>query len=131
MADPIPMTKRPQTEWFHGSPRKLKTLLPGSTVTPIRILARAFSHKPEVLSIEITENDDSGRRCFVITHDGTKSGFLHRVIVENPGTDLIRHPDSNGAAGEEMLTTRTLSLEFIEEVPLRSRYEYSEDLQPN
>jgi hypothetical protein len=124
----IPMTTRPHIEWYHGSPRKLHELISGSTVTPILILARAFSHKPETLSIEVTENDDSGQRFFRITHDGTKHGYLHRVIVEDPEKELIQHPESKGARGEEMLTTRVLQLEYLEEVPLEAVYEYSEDM---
>ncbi len=124
----IPMTKGTHTEWFHGSPQKLISVLPGSTVTPIMLLARAFSHKPKLISIDVTENDVSGKRCFSITHDGKKHGYLHKVIIESPETDLIQHPDSKGASGEEMLTTRPLPLEFIEEVPLQEKYEFSEDL---
>ncbi len=122
------MTTQPHIEWFHGSPKKLSELHSGSTVTPILILARAFSHKPEILSIEVSENDDTGKRSYKITHNGTKHGYLHRVLVTDPETDLIQHPDSKGARGEEMLTTRVLRLEYLEEVPLEAVYEYSEDI---
>ena len=123
-----PMTTKPHIEWFHGSPKRLNTLHSGSTITPILILARAFSHKPEILSIEVNENEDTEIRKFKISHDGTKHGFLYRVIVTDPKADLIQHPDSKGAPGEEMLTTRDLHLEFLEEVPLKEVYEYSEEL---
>ena len=63
-----------------------------------------------------------------ISHDGTKHGLLYRVIVTDPKADLIQHSDSKGAPGEEMLTTRNLHLEFLEEVPLKEVYEYSEEL---
>ena len=49
-------------------------------------------------------------------------------IVEDPITDLIQHPDSKGAPGEEMLTTHVLPIEFLEEVPLKAAYEYAEAL---
>jgi hypothetical protein len=124
----IPMTTQPHIEWFHGSPKKLNELQSGSTVTPILILARAFSHKPEILSVEVNENDDTGKRCFIITHNGKKHGYLHRVIVTDPETDLILHPESKGARGEEMLTTRILQLEFLEEVPLKTVYEYNQKI---
>lgn len=123
-----PMTTKPHIEWFHGSPKKLATLQTGSTVTPIRILAQAFSHKPENLSIEVTENEDNDTRHFMISHNGTKHGYLHRVIVVDPEADLIQHPDSQGALGEEMLTTQDLPLEFLEEVKLKEVYEYTEKL---
>ena len=122
------MTTKAYTEWFHGSPEILDTLRSGSTITPIITLARAFSHKPIELRIEVCENGDIGKRQIRISHDGTKHGYLYRVVVDDPETDLIQHPDSKGAPGEEMLTTHTLSLEFIEEVPIRLLYEYSEIL---
>ena len=122
------MTTKPHIELFHGSPKKLDTLLSGSTITPILILARAFSHKPEILSIEVNENENTKTRKFKISHDGTKHGYLYRVIVIDPKADLIQHPDSKVAPGEEMLTTHVLPLEFLEEVPLKEVYEYSEEL---
>lgn len=106
LSNAIPMTTKPHTEWFHGSSKRLVELHSGSTVTLVFILARAFSHKPEFLSIEVSENDDTGKRSFDITHDGTKHGFLYRVIVTDPENDLILNPASKGAQGEEMLTTR-------------------------
>ena len=42
-------------EWFHGSPLRLETLTTGSTITPLRDLARVFSHKPALVSL-----DDAG-----------------------------------------------------------------------
>ena len=123
-----PMTTKPHIEWFHGSPKILNTLHSGSTITPILILARAFSHKPEILSIEVNEDEDTKTRKFRISHDGIKHGYLYRVIASDPKADLIQHPDSNGAPGEEMLTTHELPLEFLEEVPLKEVYEYSEEL---
>ncbi len=120
------MTNKAHVEWFHGSPEKIKILRPGSTVTPIITLARAFSHKPVKLSIEVFENEDTGKRQIRISHDGTRQGYLYRVIVQKPETDLIQHPDSHGASGEEMLTKHALPLEYIEEVPLKNLYEYSE-----
>ena len=62
------MTTKPHIEWFHGSPNKLNILHSGSTITPILILARAFSHKPEILSIEVNENEDTEIRKSKILH---------------------------------------------------------------
>ena len=128
MEKAAPMTTNAHAEYFHGSPEMFKVLHAGSTVTPIITLARAFSHKPLKLSIEVCENSDFGRRQIRISHDGTKHGYLYRVVVTDPEADLIQHPHSKGAAGEEMLTTHDLPLEFLEEVPLKELYEYSEEL---
>ena len=128
MSDPIPISLKEQTEWFHGSPQKLHTLLTGSTITPVKTLARAFSHKPEILSFEVAEKSSIGKRCCTIKHDGVKHGYLYRVMVEDPSIDIIQHPESNAAQGDEMLTTRPLKLEFLEELPLQQEYEYQEDM---
>ncbi len=123
------MTSKRHTDWFHGSPVKLSSLRTGSTVTPVITLARAFSHKPSILEIDVQENTDSGKRNVEIRHDGTKPGYLYRVAVSEPSHDLIQHPDSTGARGEEMLTTRELTLVFIEEVPVKPIYQYSEEME--
>ncbi len=111
-----PLSLGPQTEWYHGSPVRLETLAAGSTVTPVRALARAFSHKPSTVSLTVRENDQ-GRRV-VIEHNGTKDGYLFRVVVADPTADLRQHPGSRLAEGEEMLTTRQLPLEFLESLPV-------------
>jgi len=118
------LTVCPHVQWFHGSPTPLTTLKAGSTVTPIAALAKAFSHKPSDLKIELHESE--GRRRIRIVHDGAKHGHLHRVLVENPATDLRQHPGSTGALGEEVLTTRDLRVEWMEEVPLTGTYEFTE-----
>lgn len=128
-SDAAQMTSKPHVEWFHGSPRKLSSLHAGSTVTPVITLARAFSHKPIILEIEVQENADCGKRNVEIRHDGTKPGYLYRVIVSEPSRDLVQHPDSTGARGEEMLTTRELNLVFIEEVPVKPKYQYTEEME--
>ena len=38
--------------WYHGSPEDLTELATGSTITPNRALARAFSHKPTLVCLE-------------------------------------------------------------------------------
>lgn len=118
------LTTRPHVQWFHGSPKRLTLLKAGSTVTPIPALARAFSHKPSELKIELRETD--GRQRVRITHNGTQAGHLHRVVVEDPAADLRQHPGSTAALGEEMLTTRDLRVEWLQEVPLATTYEFAE-----
>ena len=53
-------------------------------------------------------------------------GYLYSVSVSAPDTDLRQHPESGFARGEEMLTTRDLPVELIEELPLMSEYVFSE-----
>jgi hypothetical protein len=104
----------PHTEWFHGSPLRLEAVAAGSTVTPVRELACVFAHKPSRVSVEIRERD--GERDVAIDHNGTRPGYLYRVVVTDPAGDLRQHPTSGFALGEEMLTTRALPLQFLSEV---------------
>lgn len=124
--DATPMTVKPHTEWYHGSPSRLTSLRVGSTVTPVLALAKAFSHKPSRLEVDVREDTDNGRRHIYIEHSGTKTGYLYRVAVSQPSRDLRPHPGSAGAPGEEMLTTRELKLEFMGELPVRPTYEFTE-----
>lgn len=94
--------------WYHGSNQWFSQLKEGSTITPWRALAEAFSHKPAVLSIL-----DDG----TIVHNGTASGYLYlldEVIV--PGRDVIPHPRSTMESGLEFLTTRPVHVRFIAHV---------------
>lgn len=123
-----PMALQPHTRWYHGSPDQLTTLREGSTVTPIRELAKAFSHKPRTLNVDIPDGAPLGERVVRISHDGTRPGYLHLVDVSDPAEDLRQHPGSGFALGEEMLTTRDLPLGFIEELPPAPEYEHSETI---
>jgi hypothetical protein len=124
-----PMTLKAHTEWFHGSPRELVSLRAGSTVTPVLALAKAFSHKPSSVEIQVREDADSGQRHVVIKHNGTQPGYVYRVAVGEPSRDLRQHPSATGAPGEEVLTTRELALGFIEKLPVRSAYTFSEAIE--
>ena len=120
------MTVKAHAKWFHVSPCELTSLRKGSTVTPVLALAKAFAHKPSSLSIQVREEPDTSERLISIEHDGTKSGYLYRVVVPDPSEDLKQHPSADGAPGEEVLTTRELPVEFIEELPVHATYEFSE-----
>jgi hypothetical protein len=124
-----PMTTRAHTEWFHGSPLELTSLRAGSTVTPIPALAKAFAHKPSSLNIQVHEDTDNGKRNIEISHNGTKPGYLYRVAVNKPARDLAPHPGAVGAPGEEVLTTRELALDFVEELSVTSAYKFTEPIQ--
>jgi len=92
-------------------------LAAGSTVTPVIDLAKAFSHKPHRLEFEIHETDGE-KRMEVTGHTGERHGYLYRVLVAEPGVDMVQHPTSVFPAEIEMLTTRDLPLQFLEELPI-------------
>jgi len=93
-------------EWYHGSPLRLETLRAGSTITPLRDLARVFSHKPPVVSL-----DDTGGRI-EIRHNGSLAGWLYRVL-EVSEVLVFPHPRSSMPAGLEWLTAVDLRLELL------------------
>jgi len=122
-----PMTLKPHGEWYHGSPKRLETLASGSTVTPVIELAKAFAHKPRRVDIRIRDNTETGEHSVTITHDGSLPGYLYRVAVSDPATQLKQHPGSGAAAGEEMLSEVELPLEFIEQIPVQQEYSLAEE----
>jgi hypothetical protein len=90
--------------WYHGSPLRLGELKVGSTITTDRQLARIFSHKPSIVSV-----DDDG----TIKHNGTQPGYLYRIATSLDRGDVYPHPNSSMAPGKEWLTRRPLDLELI------------------
>ena len=95
--------------WYHGSPRRLRVLRAGSTVTRDRHLAEVFSHKPTLVCLE-----DDG----TIRHDGRRQGWLHVIDEPVRPDDLTPHPRTSMAPGMEWLTARPLRLRLIGPVPL-------------
>jgi hypothetical protein len=95
--------------WYHGSPFQLSTLLPGSTITQDKDLARIFSHKPVIVSLE----DDPAvlaRGIPRLRHNGTLSGLLY-IIDEPLGSQgVYPHPRSSMPPGLEWLTRCPLRL---------------------
>jgi hypothetical protein len=104
--------------WYHGSPLELTVLRRGSTITQNRDLARAFSHKPSILSIS-----DEGR----IQHNGTAPGFLYQIDEEIRPGDVEPHPRTTMDAGLEWLTTRDLRLSLIGSAELTDDEMLTED----
>ena len=96
--------------WYHGSPRKLTTIRTGSTITQKRELARVFSHKPTIVSIS-----DDGQ----IKHNGSKPGYLYIIADEIKPDDVIPHPRTTMAPGDEWLTKRALRVQFLELVEIK------------
>jgi hypothetical protein len=94
----------PTLIWYHGSPLKLTTIREGSTITQKRELARIFSHKPTLVSVS-----DNGQ----IKHNGTTPGYLYTVADEIQCADVVPHPRTTMALGDEWLTTRELHLQLL------------------
>ena len=90
--------------WYHGSPRQLKTLLAGSTITPRLHLAEVFSHKPQIVAV----SDDGS-----ISHTGTQDGWLHIVDEPIAVTDIYPHPRTTMEVGWEWLTRRDMHLRLV------------------
>ncbi|MCK5131376.1 MAG: hypothetical protein KAR40_04415 [Candidatus Sabulitectum sp.] len=108
--------------WYHGSPARLTSIRSGSTITGNKTLAMAFSHKPVKVLIEVTENEETGIKTVVLKQDGSRRGYLYRVIVDDPEVDTREDPESVMFPGDEVLTTRELRVELLEEIALRSEY---------
>ena len=98
------MQYRPDRPWYHGSPLELTTIRKGSTITQKRELARIFSHKPPLVSV-----DDDG----TIKHTGRQPGYLYVIAEDVAPDDVIPHPRTTMGPGDEWLTTRELRLELI------------------
>ena len=94
----------PTQTWYHGSPLRLTTLHEGSTITQKRELARIFSQKPTLVSVS-----DNGQ----IKHNGTMPGYLYTIADEIRLEDVVPHPRTTMAPGDEWLTTRELRLRLL------------------
>ena len=101
------MTIQKHDAWFHGSPLTLTVLRKGSTITRNEDLARAFSRKPEIVSVS-----DDGR----IQHDGTSRGFVYRLAGRVTADDITAHPNSSMNQGQEWITKKDFELAFLYEV---------------
>lgn len=110
-------SEQPQ-RWFHGSPHKLEVLRPGSTITPRRRLARIFSHKPTLVSME----DDGS-----ILHDGILPGYLYRIDEPVAPGDVRPHPRSAMDPDLEWLTTRPLKLCLLGRTEIRAEERLTEE----
>ena len=93
--------------WFHGSPEVLSVIKAGSSITPTENIARAFSHKPELLSI-----DDDGT---VIHHNGTRAGYLYTLNEMLSADDVVIHSASPDAPWFEWLVKRPVSVNLLHE----------------
>lgn len=97
---------RKPEQWYHGSPLRLEILRAGSTITGEIELARVFSHKPPMVSL------DGEAGSLRLRHNGRLPGFLYEVEgVED--ADVTPHPNSSMPAGLEWITQRDLPLRFL------------------
>ena len=90
--------------WYHGSPFELTTLRVGSTITQRRDLARIFSHKPMIVSI-----DDEGH----IKHNGALPSYLYIIDEAVAPEDVEAHPRTVMGPGDEWLTHRELRVRLL------------------
>lgn len=96
--------------WYHGSQRELTTLRVGSSITQDHDIARVFSHRPSIHTLE----EDGTRK-----HNGTTFGYLH--IVDEPITaaDVEPHPHPINESKWEWLVKREVKVRLVEQPALR------------
>jgi hypothetical protein len=76
-------------------------------VTPLRELAKAFAHKPTLLSIS-----DGGKRA---RHNGTEPGFLYVVAEDLAPADLVPLPGTDETHWE---IQRHVRVALVQELPV-------------
>lgn len=73
--------------WYHGSNKKFSLLREGSTITPNRALAEAFSHKPPILSCEadgtLLHNGKNTAISTVSTNRSTRSAICTSIRAQH------------------------------------------------
>ena len=92
--------------WYHGSQQELTKLRVGSSITQNRNVAKAFSHRPSLLT-----QSDGG----TVKHDGAIPGYLYTVVDEIGPDDVYPHPHPVNATRWEWLINRELKLKLIEQ----------------
>lgn len=98
--------------WYHGAQQKLTRLRVGSSITQNPYLAKAFSHRPSLVSM--SDGGESLSDMCRVKHNGVTPGFLFTVSEAIDPEDIYPHPHPANADGWEWLTRRELKLEFIE-----------------
>lgn len=101
---------REHDPWYHGSDQQLIILRAGSSITPKRDLARAFSHKPSLLA-----QLPNGR----IQHNGQTAGYLYVVAEALDPHDIYPHPHPVNVDQWEWLLTRDVVVHLVEQTALR------------
>ena len=93
--------------WYHGSPDRLTVLRAGSWVTHFKEVAKAFSHKPPLISLDYD--------CQVVKHNGQLPGFLYKVAERISAEDVTYLRDT---AQTHWQTSRDLRIELVAELPV-------------
>ena len=93
--------------WYHGSPEELTSLRKESMVTPFEAVAKAFSHRPSILTFP--HDIDS------VKHDGQIPGRLY-VVSEDVGLDDLRELSGTGHTRWEI--QRDLRVELFGAAPV-------------
>ena len=92
--------------WYHGSQEELTKLRVGSSITQNRNVAKAFSHRPSLLT-----QSEGG----TVKHDGITPGYLYTIADEIGPDDVYPHPHPVNVTRWEWLTNRELKLELLEQ----------------
>ena len=99
--------------WYHGSQQKLTKLRIGSSITQYRNVAKAFSHRPSLVSL--SDEGESLSDKIRLKHNGVTLGYLYTISNEIGPDDVYPHPHPANAGHWEWLTNRELNLELIEQ----------------
>ncbi len=102
--------------WYHGSPEELDVLRAGSWVTQVKEMARAFSHRPTLMSLD----DD----CEHARHDGKLPGYLYAVSEVVGQEDVTYLRDT---AQTHWQTRRDLRLRLVAQLPIDDPPQLSEE----
>ena len=105
--------------WYHGSQQWLRELRTGSSITQNRNLAKAFSHRPSIVSMS-DEGESLSDACSV-KHNGITPGHLYTVFEEIGSEDIYPHPHPANADRWEWVARRELKLELIEKTIVTNR----------
>ncbi len=102
--------------WYHGSSEQLTTLRTGSWVTQFKELAKAFSHRPTLISF----GDDSQ----TVKHNGQQPGFLY-VLAEAVGPeDVVYLPRT---VQTHWQVKRDIQVALVAELPVEDPPQLSEE----
>jgi len=93
--------------WYHGSPEKLTVLRKGSWVTQFEPMAKAFAHRPTLISL--------GDNCVDVKHNGQWPGFLYVVSEYVSPEDVTYLYDT---ARTHWQTNRDVQVRIVTELPL-------------
>ena len=99
--------------WYHGSQQELTKLRIGSSITQNRNVAKAFSHRPSIVSM--SDEGASLSDKLRIKHNGMTPGYLYVVSDDIGPDDVYPHPHPANADRWEWLTNRELKLKLVEQ----------------